>query len=103
MWDVVFGFAGTDRRWFRSINRNKLDHEPEVNLKAGIIEKYKSTNQRVDKAAHIEGARPGERQTLYACCSNMRLMFVRDKSTTPAKRGSLAGASSYGNLLRISG
>jgi len=24
MWDVVFGLTGTDRRWFRSINRNKV-------------------------------------------------------------------------------
>ncbi|MEE8344262.1 MAG: hypothetical protein V3R35_02935, partial [Woeseiaceae bacterium] len=56
MWDVVIGNAGTDRRWFRSINRNKLDHEPEGNLKAGNIEKHnRRIKQRVDKAAHIEG------------------------------------------------
>jgi len=40
----------------------KTDHEPDINLKAGNIDKHnRSIIQRVDKAAIIEGARPSGR------------------------------------------
>ena len=35
----------------------QIDHEPEASLREGNIEKYnRRIKQRVDKAAHIEGA-----------------------------------------------